>query len=582
MDTTILYPSYTLAVSGRWSMRCSTYMAGDAWAWNNVMDDRFSVGTVDIGVMSIIAPFGRVDTGATVVPEARVRNHGSVAMAFEAWFILIDPLGGEVSRHRVDVSNLNASVDTVLQWPGTGVGTNIGTWTARCSVYVSHDANRANDFMSRGFLVDIRAPWPGGWREVASMPALPSGKPVKRGGWLDIDGDGIIFAAKGNKTGDFYAYDPMTDAWTNKSPIPVGIEGKLPDKGCRGVSDGENRFFMTKGYNTYGFWRYNVPGDSWYQMADVPEGLRRKKVKGGTDLAWVPTGTGAGFVYMLKGYYTEFYKYDPAGDTWYVLPDAPAGIKPKWDKGSWIVYDGENTIYAHKSKYYNRATYKHELWKFDIRGDTWYRDTLNGMPLYGLHGGRIKKKKAKDGGCGVWDHGLIRALKGGNTQQFWIYDVAADTWGESDTIPTNGTTGRKRRVKYGGDIVAWGHGAFFALKGNKTVETWRYVVPSFAGRQPARSGIQAGHTRTPSGHGVRVLANPVAGDHATIGYSLPVAGPARMTVFDAAGRTVRERQLPLSRYGSVTVDVRGLSSGIYLVSLETETYSATRKLVLQR
>ena len=40
-----------------------------------------------------------------------------------------------------------------------------------------------------------------------------------------------------------------------------------------------------------------------------------------------------------------------------------------------------------------------------------------------------------------------------------------------------GSTGRKKRVKYGADLVHWGYGAFFALKGNKTNEFWRYVVP---------------------------------------------------------------------------------------------------------
>ena len=60
--------------------------------------------------------------------------------------------------------------------------------------------------------------------------------------------------------------------------------------------------------------------------------------------------------------------------------------------------DGSSTIYAHKAKYYNKLTAQpvHEFYKFDMRGDTWYSDTLAGMPLYGLHGGRIKKKKAKD------------------------------------------------------------------------------------------------------------------------------------------------------------------------------------------
>ena len=77
----------------------------------------------------------------------------------------------------------------------------------------------------------------------------------------------------------------------------------------------------------------------------------------------------------------------------------PPGSKPKYDKGSWIVYDGVNSIYTHKAKYYDRALFVHEFYKYDIAGDSW--STLAGMPLYGLHSGRIKKKKAKDGGAGA-------------------------------------------------------------------------------------------------------------------------------------------------------------------------------------
>jgi hypothetical protein len=341
---------------------------------------------------------------------------------------------------------------------------------------------------------------------------------------------------------------------------------------------------MTKGYNTLGFWRYDIPTDSWTQLADVPEGLRRKKVKGGTDLAWVPLAESSaeGWVYLLKGYYTEFYKYSPMLDSWFVLPFAPAGLRPKWRKGSWIVYDGENTIYAHKSRYYNRTTLEHELWKFDVAADTWCRDTLNGMPLYGLHSGRIRKKKAKDGGCGAWDNGIVYALKGGNTQQFWKYDAGADTWSETDTMPTNGSTGRKKRVKYGADIVAWGQASFFALKGNKTVEMWRYVIPSFSSRSPARSGIQAELGPAHSKHGIRVRRNPLTGPAATLEYTLPAAGPARVRVFDASGRAVLERQLLLERSGSLSLPTQRLSAGIYLVRVESGSYEASVKMVLQR
>ena len=318
----------------------------------------------------------------------------------------------------------------------------------------------------------------GPWVEMAPMPPGLWGKPVKRGGWLAYNqGNGLIFGAKGYKTGDFYCYDLDDDVWTELCTIPRGPEGRLPRKGCKGVTDGNNYVYMTKGNNTLEFWRYDIAGNTWSRMRSVPEGPSRKKVKGGTDLAYVVKDD-TGWVYLLKGYKTEFYKYDVANNAWTTLPDVPYGTRKKYDKGSFLVYDGDNTLYAHQAKYYDKAAapLHHHMFKYDVAGNSWYSQELNGMPLYGLHSGRIKKKKSKDGGSGAWHNGEIYALKGGNTQQFWKYTPSSDSWTELDTVPNYGSTGRKKRVKYGADIVCI-NGTFYALKGNKTLEFWRYVLP---------------------------------------------------------------------------------------------------------
>jgi hypothetical protein len=202
------------------------------------------------------------------------------------------------------------------------------------------------------------------------------------------------------------------------------------------------------------------------------------------------------------------------------------------------------------------------------------------MPLYGLHSGRIKKKKAKDGGAGAWYNDQIYALKGGNSQQFWMYDVAQDTWIESDTVPNNGSTGKKKRVKHGADLVHWGMGAFFALKGNKTNEMWRYVIPAAAAPQPGRSGIMGGIVKA-GRLGMTVAPNPLNGGFATVRFVLPKAGPATLSVYDAAGRAVEKQTMLLNRRGAATVDARHLAAGVYLVRLETDDFTATKKLVVQ-
>jgi len=300
----------------------------------------------------------------------------------------------------------------------------------------------------------------GTWYECAQVPSDPSGKAVWCGGWLDFDAGGsdLIYAAKGNKVADFYRYDPAHDAWDRRTLIPAGTEYKPPSKGCRGVSDGNGHIYMTKGNNTQGFWRYYADGDSWQQKKDVPLGRTKKRVKGGTDMVYAADGC----VYLLKGYRNEFWRYHPDGDSWHALADAPAGVSVKWDRGSWLAYDGEGTLYAHKARY-------HELYPYHLGTQSWGSE-LAGMPFVGGSG---RTKKSRDGGCGAYLDGTIHALKGGNTQEFWCYNVAQNQWTEAETMPQRASySTRKRKVSSGGEIANAG-GTLFAFKGSKALEMWR-------------------------------------------------------------------------------------------------------------
>jgi hypothetical protein len=307
------------------------------------------------------------------------------------------------------------------------------------------------------------------WEETANrMPATPSGRSVKDGGWLACDrGTGLIYAAKGYKTPDFYRFDPTTETWNPLTSWPSGNEAKPPYKGSAGCSDGNGHVYATKGNNRTGFWRYDVSTNTWAQLTDVPLGASNKKVKGGADLVYVPVDTASGYVYLLKGYKCEFYRYSTAQGTWQALPDAPTGLKPKWSPGSWLVYDGDRTLYAHKARY-------HELYAYSLDSLSW-KPAPVAMPVQSNLTG--KSKKLKDGGSAVWAEGYIYSLKGGNTQEFWRYcpsDTSPYTcWIELDTMPAFGSTGKKKRVKGGGDIIVCDD-AFYALKGNKTLELWAY------------------------------------------------------------------------------------------------------------
>jgi hypothetical protein len=408
-----------------------------------------------------------------------------------------------------------------------------------------------------------------GWWEMTALPAPPSGKAIKDGGCMAYDaGTDLIYASKGYKTGDFYAYDVPGAAWATKAGIPLGAEGKGPYKGSVICSDGNGKLYLTKGNNTVGFWGYDAETDAWTQLTNVPFGGSGKKVKQGAGIAWgVEEGVGA--AYLLKGYRNEFYKYDPETNNWTYLLNAPIGARMKWDAGSWLVYDGENKLYAHKGKY-------HEFYYYDLETDLW-SPALRAMPIPGSSG---RNKKSKDGSCAAWYGGKIYALKGGNTNEFWRYFPETDTWQAQEDIPLWGTSGRRKKVKGGAALAGYPGTGVYAFKGNKSLEFWRYTPFDVAGAQPQRDGVTAGSVEM-GGVTFAIVPNPLSGGLATLRYSLPKAGLATLNVFDVTGRTVLTQTLAAGRTGTAGLDLRKLEAGVYLAKVTAEGFSATQKLVVE-
>jgi hypothetical protein len=564
----VTFPDWQAQFPGSYVVTCSTELAGDTAYYNNVAVAAAEVVVRDAAVSAIDAPTGTILIGP-VTPRARLRNAGSGALRApcRAYFYI----GDTTTIYYSD------SVDIPGGLPVSDTTISFASWTAfegesffsRCSVHLAGDTRHDNDAKSGTFIVSGQLP---GWGSKTPMPLFPSSKACTDGGWLTHNpGDNRIYAAKGYKQGDFYAYDVRGDSWSQRSSWPVGVEAKGPSKGAAACDDNNGMVYATKGNNTQGFWRYDAAGDSWSQKASVPLGPTNKKVKGGTSLVWVDNT-----VYMLKGYKDEFWRYFPEGDSWHQLPNAPQGVVAKWDKGSWIAYDAvDNLIYAHKAKF-------HEFYSFDPVTETWSaQGALKAMPTINSQG---KSKKSKDGGFGAALGRSIFAFKGGNTQEFWQYDVASDSWTEKETIPQIGAGGsRKKKVKGGASITVAGS-SLYAMKGNKCNELWRYDRSGWldGGRLAgARDGVAASPMTTGDCR-LSIAPNPLAGGFASLSYSLPRAGAVQVTVCDVAGRTVTAQTMAAGRSGSAPLDLRRLSAGVYLVKISSDSFSATQKLVLQR
>jgi hypothetical protein len=564
-STVVWFDQWIPDQKGSFPTHCVTLLSGDEFPGNDTVEGSVDVYLIDVQPTAILQPVGNLDSGAVISPQVRVRNNGSYSASFSVR-VQIGSTYNE--QQQMELTPNEERLVIFPDWQAVVPG----TFSVRCTTLLTGDMIPANDLLMATVRVLGGGQVSGIWREKHSLPPLPSAKAVNDGGWLAFDpSSGLIYAVKGNNTPDFYCYYPVGDSWRILTSIPAGNENKPPNKGCVGVAADGHGIYMTKGNNTQGFWKYHIDGDSWTQLEDVPLGASSKKVKGGTDMVYAVVND-TGYVYLLKGYKTEFYRYNTVTKQWETLPDAPAGAKPKWDKGSWLVYDGENTLYAHKAKY-------HELWTFNLITGQWSNFPLTGMPITSQK--TTKSKKSKDGGCATYYDGAIYALKGNNTCEFWCYFVNGDSWKELDTIPSYGSTGKKKRVKAGGDIVATGASKFFAFKGNKTLEFWQYDAAMLATLPPVRQGVMAENVLV-SKLGITVTPNPLTSGLATLRYCLPQAGPVRLVIYDVTGRGVVHRTFVADRSGAATLDLRQLASGVYLVKLEAKGYSTTHKLILER
>jgi hypothetical protein len=341
------------------------------------------------------------------------------------------------------------------------------------------------------------------------------------------------------------------------------------------MATGAGKVFITKGNNTLEFSRYDITTGAWLPATTtVPLG-NGWKVRAGGSMAFVRKSEGD-FVYLLKGYGTDFYKYDLAGDSFITLANAPTGAKAKYDKGSWIAYDGAQYIYVNKAKY-------NEFYKYDVLAEAWVTaPVLPGMPLVNPSSG--KSKKVGDGSAGAFGNGALYALKGNNVNVFWKY-TPGGTWAELETVPQVAHTGdKKKKVKAGAALAYYPNdNVFFAQKGNKSNQFWMYRPGTSVvyETRPTRDGVAAGSVTNVT-LSMAVNPNPLATGYATLRYSLPKSGVVMLNVYDVTGRSVITRTLNTGRTGSTALDLRNLSAGVYLVKLSSDSFQTSQKLVVER
>jgi hypothetical protein len=390
-----------------------------------------------------------------------------------------------------------------------------------------------------------------GWHQEPEVPSL--GKGVKFGGAL-VSLDRKIYALSGNNTSDLRVFDIASGSWSKESDVPSDSQGPVRrvKKGASLATDG-TYIYVVKGSNTQEFYRYDPERRVWKEL---PEPGFTKRISGGS-LAF----DGERTLYLLCGSSNAEWKaFDIFLETWQTPTPAllPA---PKWRTGSFLACDRDRVyalrVGAKTNEFYVRDS-----------DTTWAR--LTDMPLAGASG---RNRKARDGASGSMAGNLLYALKGGNTLEFYAYDLASGEWHQYEDVGIPAGVPRKR-VKGGGSLTysAFSDG-LFALVGNNTNEFWSYARSGGTG-----GGAQSGELCRNAGAAVRLSPNPAAG---RVCLTWPQSGraPVRLTTYDIAGREVFE----MSGIGpQVEFDVRKLTPGIYFLTVEAPTGRARTRLQVVR
>jgi hypothetical protein len=164
-------------------------------------------------------------------------------------------------------------------------------------------------------------------------------------------------------------------------------------------------------------------------------------------------------------------------------------------------------------------------------------------------------REIKDGGALAFCRDtLVFAFKGNNTTEFYRFNILDTTWTAVESIPSYGSTLKKKRIKKGARLETVGDQLIYAVKGNNTFEFWRYGVDSLQGWTevtPIPSGVSGrkvkggtGLNYIPSLHELRFLK----GSNTLEFYGYSVAGDSWFTLASVPPGPKGKR----AKYGSCT------------------------------
>jgi len=521
----------------------------------------------DCGVYQIISPSSRsipMPTGMNFAVQlaAKVGNYGSVNAVNMPLSFKIQKVGigypefDQTMYIDLDAGNNDATILQPVLWAPQDTG----TYLIKVRSSFQGDRNILNDTSS--FTVNVYIPQPIGWRANQQITL-----PVRDGGALTYVPNSGIYAFTGNRTTGFFQYDVINNIWNSKASVP-----SLVGKGATLCNDGMNKIYAVVGNNSKTFMSYNISNSQWSVLESVPLGPRKKKLYGGSGLAFVPKGD-SNFVFLVKGNRTrEFYAYYVQGDTWLRRESIPVGYSPRIlpDYGSSTATDGYNYIYLLKST-------TNELYVYNVTNNTW--TAARGLPF-----GDLRPTKVKAGGSLTHNcANRLYAFKGGNTREFWCYSISNNNWSNTSydipLYPSN------KKISNGAALT-FAEGSIYALKGNGTTEFLKFI-PSLQGDQIVNSNTVEAEMLTNANIGlnqIKIAVRPNIVKNVTlVHYQVNDLRPITIKLYNIAGNLVKSETRTIStKTGNFNFDVSNVSAGTYFLRFETGVTNLLEKIVVQK
>lgn len=327
------------------------------------------------------------------------------------------------------------------------------------------------------------------------------------GSSMIYDGSRYIYVLRGNNDDAFWRYDTQTDSWDTLANTDFGATTYQQNNnvyiGGDLTYDGDDTIYAVQAGAHTGFASYSISTDSWTRLTNTPV-----LPYDGSQIAY-DSGTTA--VYFTSGWTNPFfYKYSLSDQTWSVLPESPAPMA-----GGSSIRNVNGTLYV------LRGANTNAFWKYDIAKASWK------IPTVGLFGTAFRGTDYRTFGYGSqivkgdgnyyyltrgnYDNLFVRydastgesvqmaqvpsgfytgsAITYDNTngkiyvvgsqydQNFYVYDIATDTWStlSSDPLPITSSSGSS--LEYDGSrYIYW-------IRGGGTTTFYRYDTQAQEGHR---------------------------------------------------------------------------------------------------